>query len=69
MLQKIKKFFSQKGQGIVEYAMVLGFVALLAVGLWQSGLYGESKKIFGTIASNVSSTNESVKNINSSHLK
>ena len=68
MLQKIQKFFSQKGQGIVEYAMVLGFVALLAVGLWQSGLYGESKKIFGTIASNVSSTNESVKNINSSHL-
>ena len=66
MLQKIQKFFSQKGQGIVEYAMVL---ALLAVGLWQSGLYGESKKIFGTIASNVSSTNESVKNINSSHLK
>ncbi|MBR1421663.1 MAG: hypothetical protein IJ575_11505 [Selenomonadaceae bacterium] len=68
MLQKIQKFVSEKGQGIVEYAMVLGFVALLAVGLWQSGLYGESKKIFGTIASNVSSTNESVKNINSSHL-
>ena len=69
MLQKIQKFVSQKGQGIVEYAMVLGFVALLAVGLWQSGLYGQSKRIFGTIASNVSSTNEQVKNINSSHLK
>ena len=56
MLQKIQKFFSQKGQGIVEYAMVLGFVALLAVGLWQSGLYGQTQRIFGTIASNMSST-------------
>ena len=56
MLQKIQKFFSQKGQGIVEYAMVLGFVALLAVGLWQSGLYGQTKRIFGTMASNMSAT-------------
>ena len=56
MLQKIQKFFSQKGQGIVEYAMVLGFVALLAVGLWQSGLYGQTQRIFGTMASNMSAT-------------
>ena len=40
MLQKIQKklkeFFEEKGQGVVEYALVLGFVAVLAVYLIQS---------------------------------
>ena len=63
MLQKIQKFFSQKGQGIVEYAMVLGFVALLAVGLWQSGLYGQTQRIFGTMASNMSATANTASNV------
>lgn len=35
MLQKIQKklkeFFEEKGQGAVEYALVLGFVAIIAV--------------------------------------
>ena len=35
MLQKfhsfLKKFIEQKGQGVVEYALILGFVAILAV--------------------------------------
>ena len=35
MLKKIREFFqkkdSEKGQGVVEYALVLGFVAVLAI--------------------------------------
>ena len=35
MLQKIqsyvKKFLEEKGQGIVEYALILGFVAIIAI--------------------------------------
>ena len=34
MLQKIRKLFSEKGQGIVEYALILGFVAIVTVGLF-----------------------------------
>ena len=36
MLQKIQRFvkkLAEKGQGVVEYALVLGFVAILAVAL------------------------------------
>ena len=29
--KKIKEFFGEKGQGVVEYALVLGFVAVIAV--------------------------------------
>ncbi len=29
--KKLKEFFSEKGQGVVEYALVLGFVAVIAV--------------------------------------
>lgn len=40
MLKKIrelfKKYKEEKGQGVVEYALVLGFVAVLAVYLIQS---------------------------------
>ena len=30
MLQQIKKIYSEKGQGIVEYALILAFVAVIA---------------------------------------
>ena len=33
MLKKIREFISEKGQGVVEYALILGFVAILAVSL------------------------------------
>lgn len=29
--KKLKEFFGEKGQGVVEYALVLGFVAVLAI--------------------------------------
>ena len=36
MLKKIREYFSQKGQGTVEYALLLGFVAILTVSLVSS---------------------------------
>ena len=36
MLKKIREFVSQKGQGVVEYALLLGFVAVVVVGLTGS---------------------------------
>ena len=30
MLTSMRKFFTEKGQGLVEYALILAFVALLA---------------------------------------
>lgn len=42
MLKKIREFFSQKGQGIVEYALILGLAAAIAAGLvGGSGLQAE----------------------------
>ncbi len=29
--KKLKEFFGEKGQGVVEYALVLGFVAVISV--------------------------------------
>lgn len=36
MLKKIREFFSQKGQGTVEYALLLGFVAVILVAFGSS---------------------------------
>ena len=40
MWKKIRELFKQykeeKGQGVVEYALILGFVAILAVALFQT---------------------------------
>ncbi len=36
MLKKIREFFSQKGQGAVEYALLLGFVAVILVAFGSS---------------------------------
>ena len=37
MLKKIKELLKEKGQGIVEYALILGFVAVIAVILVSNG--------------------------------
>ena len=46
MLQRIEKFFrrdSQKGQGIVEYALILAFVAAIAAYVFTSSGQGSIK--------------------------
>ena len=47
MLQRIEKFFrrdSQKGQGIVEYALILAFVAAIAAYVFTSSGQGSIKE-------------------------
>lgn len=35
MLKKIREFLSQKGQGVVEYTLLLGVVTVIAVGVFD----------------------------------
>ena len=62
MLQKLHALITEKGQGIVEYAMVLGFVAILAVGLWTSNLFTQSQRIVNTVSDNLSRSSNVVSN-------
>lgn len=52
------RYLSQKAQGIVEYALILAFVVVLAVVLSSdTGLSGAISKIFGTTADKLSTAN------------
>ena len=42
--KKLKEFFEEKGQGAVEYALVLGFVAVIAVYLLTGSNLTEDTK-------------------------
>ena len=54
MLTSMRKFFTEKGQGIVEYALLLAFVVAIAVyALNQSGLGTAIRSNFSTTASHV----------------
>ncbi len=37
MLTSMRKFFTEKGQGVVEYAILLAFVVAIAAYLFTSG--------------------------------
>lgn len=46
------RYLSEKAQGIVEYALILAFVVVLAIALTQSGGIQEKiKSTFGNVAS------------------
>lgn len=50
-----KKFLSQKGQGMVEYALLIGFVAALAIFVFvKGGLNAAIESVFGSASDNVS---------------
>ena len=52
------RYLSQKAQGIVEYALILAFVVVLAVVLTKSGGLGDAiSSIFGTTADKLSTAN------------
>ena len=55
-----KKFFNQKGQGLVEYALLFGFVAAIAIFAFNGGFSGAIKSVFGTASDNVSNANQSL---------
>ena len=49
-----KKFFTQKGQGLVEYALLFGFVAAVALIVFLKGGFGQSVSgTFDTAGDNV----------------
>ena len=63
LVEKIKS--SEKGQGMVEYALIIAFVA--AVAIWafsDTGVGGAVKSAFDTAAEQVTSANEAATNIN-----
>ena len=61
MLTSMRKFFTEKGQGIVEYALLLAFVVAIAVyALQSSGLGGAIKTNFSKTASQVKTFSTSI---------
>ncbi len=61
MLTSLRKFFKGKGQGIVEYALLLAFVVAIAVFALQNGELGTAlKSNFSATASTVSNFSTSV---------
>lgn len=53
-----KKFFSQKGQGLVEYALIIGLVAVIALFVTLNGGFGGAvTNLFGGAGDNLSSIN------------
>ena len=60
MLTSMRKLFKEKGQGIVEYALLLAFVVAIALWALQDGTLGKAvSKNFSDTASSV--TNFSIK--------
>lgn len=52
MLVSLRKFFTEKGQGIVEYAVLLAFVVAIAAYLFSdSGIKGEVTASYSKTAS------------------
>ena len=66
MLKKIREFFqkkdSEKGQGAVEYALVLGFVAVIAIYLLTGSSLTENTK------ANIDNINSVATDINASFV-
>lgn len=58
MLQRINKFFhNEKGQGVVEYALILAFVAAVAAFAFSDSLdlKGTIQNLFSGAKSNITS--------------
>ncbi|MBR4642765.1 MAG: hypothetical protein IKO74_08630 [Selenomonadaceae bacterium] len=61
------KNFSRKGQGLVEYALLLGFVAAIALFVTINGGFGATiKNLFGTAGDNVETAGNNILNTNES---
>ena len=56
MLTSMRKFFKGKGQGIVEYALLLAFVVAIAIWALQDGSLGKA------VSENFSKTGSAVTN-------
>ena len=58
MFKKIREFFAQKGQGVVEYALLLGVVAIITLALFNEGGFVEAlSKAFSNVTKQVTKFN------------
>ena len=58
MLVSLRRFFKEKGQGVVEYAVLLAFVVAIAAFLFsESGVKDEVSKTFSKTVSTLSTGN------------
>ncbi len=57
MLTSMRKFFTEKGQGLVEYALILAFVAVLAFMMFgsESGMKSDVTSAFSQAQSRIKS--------------
>lgn len=56
LINKIKK--SEKGQGMVEYALIIAFVAAIAIYVLNTGLRGGVEKAFENASNAVTSASD-----------
>ena len=59
MLTSMRKFFTEKGQGIVEYALLLAFVVGIAI-----YVLSDDSGLKGALSENISTTASAVKTFN-----
>lgn len=63
--KKIKEFLNEKGQGIVEYALILGFVGIIAIALIsKSGLRNSVEADIGAVKGQVDAISAQVVSAN-----
>ena len=62
MLQRIEKIWSEKGQGIVEYALILAFVVAIAIVALKSDI-GIGKSIQNLFSNTGTQIEDAGKNI------
>ncbi|MBQ3726175.1 MAG: hypothetical protein II902_03790 [Selenomonadaceae bacterium] len=54
----MKKFFQEKGQGVVEYALLLGLVAVIVVGITtDKDFWVEFHKVFEKVVDQITKYN------------
>lgn len=58
LMDKLKK--SEKGQGMVEYALIIAFVAAIAIYVLNGGLRGAVEESFTQASSMVHSANQAL---------
>ncbi len=56
--QRLMRSLGEKGQGIVEYALILAFVVVIAMALTNSGgLQDKIKSVFSNVGSEIDKAN------------
>ena len=62
---KVMRYLEQKGQGIVEYALILAFVVAIAAGLTNAGgIKDKISSIFTQVGNTLETANTNATNAN-----